>query len=787
MRTSIAVALLMLLTSCGGGESNTAPPPVILGMLFSFPSGAAPTGLPNALVYVGDGITGNAVTNASVTVNGFALSYNSSPSHLEYEGNFTINPGDAITLSVTVNGKTYTSNATQPTSYPALSAPSSGAVWGTLGTNSVSWTGVPPLADTYYLLGVLDANDPAGGTPYFHPLAPSATTYDIPPYSLSAGNKDLIIGITSVSRVANADASSGIIVGGFSYVPITVNSGTANIPPTLTGISVNPADSSVLIGGKLQLGATGHYSDNSTLDLTPQVTWTTSDPTVATVDATGMVFGISNGTATISATQGNVTASTSLTALPIVPVQIVSTTPPSASPAASVYSTISVKFNQSVVYSATTLQGFTLTQNGIPVDGSLLLNNAYDTISLTPTTPLLPNTQYVASLNNTFGDSLGFSYPISYSWSFTTESTLFREYVSTQTPAYPEAIAIGDVNGDSRNDVVITTSASRSLGFDPANEYKVFVYLQDATGNLLPPVKYATSAIGFCRVTAVDIGDLNNDGRQDVVAGNSACGLDVFLQAADGSLGTAIHYASTDANKIRIADINKDGRLDVVGAGNRGDNYVSIWLQNASGTLDAPTRYSVILSAEIDLEVGDINNDGLTDVVVMSSAWADPDMEVLTQNADGTFNLHTDYSIRNPTNTSSLAVGDINGDNLPDAIVGYESSPAACIGIFSQNTQGTFSPEICRPVFSNAINSVTIYDVTGDGRKDVITLHHGNSEMGVLEQLADGTLKDEHLYRRPANTSFNPQSLAVGDINGDGQPDAVSIDTIYGLVINYHY
>ncbi len=788
MRTWIALALLMLLASCGGGGSGgttpTPAPPTIQGMLFSFPAGAAPAGLPNALAYVADS-SGNAITNASVTVNGVALNYNSSPTHLEYEGAVSINPGDAITMVVTVNGRAYTVNATQPTSYPTLSAPTPGAVWGALSSNLVSWAGGAPLSNTYYLLGALDANDPAGGTPYFQTIPLAANNYSILAGSLTAGNKDLIMGITTVVPIADAGGNSGLIVGGFNYVPITVNSGTT--PITLNSISLNPLNFSVLTGGQLHLSATGHYSDNSTLDLTPQVIWATSDPAVATVDATGMVSGISNGTATISASQGNVTSSTSVNVLQVVPLQIVSTTPPPASPAASVYSTISVSFNQSVVYSATTLHGFTLTQNGIPVNGTLSLNNAYDTISFTPSTPLLPNTQYVVSLNNTFETSLRLSYPINYSWSFTTESTLFREYVSTQTAAYPEAIAIGDVNSDGRNDVVITTSTSRSVNTDLANEYKVFVYLQDSTGNLLPPVKYATSAIGFCRVTAVDIGDLNNDGRQDIVAGDSACGFDVFLQAADGTLSTAVHYASTDANRIRIADINNDSRLDVVGAGNRGDNYVSVWLQNASGTLDAPTRYGVILSAEIDLEVGDINNDGLTDIVVMSSAWADPDMEVLTQNTNGTFNLHTDYSIGNPTNTSSLAIGDINGDTLPDAIVGYESSPLACIGIFAQNTQGTFSPEVCRSTFSNVVGSVTIYDVTGDGRKDVIALHHGNSEMGVLEQLADGTLKDEHIYRRPANTSFNPQSLAVGDINGDGKPDAVSIDAIYGLVINYHY
>ncbi len=157
MRTLIAVALLTLLASCGGGgsgEKNPASaPPTILGMLFSFPTGAAPVGLPNALVSVLDGSTGADITNASVTVNGVALNYNSSPTHLEYEGAVSINPGDAVTLIVTVNGKTYTANATQPTSYPTLSTPTPGAAWGTLSSNPVSWTGGAPwgaAANTFW-------------------------------------------------------------------------------------------------------------------------------------------------------------------------------------------------------------------------------------------------------------------------------------------------------------------------------------------------------------------------------------------------------------------------------------------------------------------------------------------------------------------------------------------------------------------------------------------------------------------------------------------------------------
>jgi len=788
----IAVALVMLLACCGGGQTaSLVTPPTIRGMVLSFPPGAAPAGLPNALVYVADGATGAAIDNASVTVNGVAMNYNRSPAHLQYEGAVAVNPGSPVTLVVTVNGNAYTATATQPTSYPTLSSPAPGATWGTASANSVSWTGGAPVTNTSYLLGALDANDPAGGTAYFQALALSVNSYSIPAYSLTIGNKDLIIGITNAAPVPNASGSSNLVAGGFSYVPIAVNQGATPPPKTLVSLAVTPNAPSLVAGTTAQLNATGTYSDNSTQNLTTQVTWSATNPAVATVGATGLVSAVGVGTTTVSVSLGNVAGAAAVTVYQTLALQVSSVTPASAVAGASVYSQVTATFNQAVtpnstVPNALSSGGFSLTQNGMAVTGSLTLNNTYDTLTFTPAASLLPNTQYMATLTTGIQNQAGTSLASNYSWTFTTENAYFKDYVAQQTDAMPEAVAIGDVNGDGRNDVVITTSTSRSL-FNTAPAYQAEVYLQDATGNLLPPVLYPTGGSGNCPLLAVDIGDVNGDGRKDVVVGTTTCGMDVLLQAADGTLQPRIHYASTDANKIRIADINQDGRMDVVGAGGWSANSVSVWLQDAAGNLGAPAKYGVQLSGAVDLEVGDINHDGRPDIVVMSAAWGDPDLEVLTQTATGAFSPHTDYNIGATPNVSSLAIGDINGDNLIDAVVTYSDNISLSrIGVFLQNGLGTLNAEVGH-LSADGPTAVAISDVNNDGRQDVIVLHHGWRRLGVYEQLADGTLQAEHLYRRPADTSFNPQSLAVGDINGDGKVDAVSIDTTYGLVINYHY
>ena len=116
---------------------------------------------------------------------------------------------------------------------------------------------------------------------------------------------DLSSSTTYHFKVTSED-SSGISA---SSVDLTF---TITAPPTLQAILVTPADTSIPIGSTQQYIATGSYSDGSTADITNQVTWTSLDISVATIDAVGSALAVSEGVTTISATSG-VVGSTTLT------------------------------------------------------------------------------------------------------------------------------------------------------------------------------------------------------------------------------------------------------------------------------------------------------------------------------------------------------------------------------------------------------------------------------------------------------------------------------------------
>src|ERR1700720_443404 len=74
------------------------------------------------------------------------------------------------------------------------------------------------------------------------------------------------------------------------------------IDPALTAVTVAPSSPSVVIGSTQQMSATGTYDNGSKSSVTNEASWSSSNASVATVSATGLVTGIASGSATISAT-----------------------------------------------------------------------------------------------------------------------------------------------------------------------------------------------------------------------------------------------------------------------------------------------------------------------------------------------------------------------------------------------------------------------------------------------------------------------------------------------------
>lgn len=121
---------------------------------------------------------------------------------------------------------------------------------------------------------------------------------------------------TTVATISAAGLAMGVSAGATNIVAVygAISGSTALTvnPPTLQSISVTPGNQTITTGDTEQYTATGTYSDGSVQNLTTSVTWTSMNPSVATISTSGLARAIARGTTFIEAASGSVVGNTEL-------------------------------------------------------------------------------------------------------------------------------------------------------------------------------------------------------------------------------------------------------------------------------------------------------------------------------------------------------------------------------------------------------------------------------------------------------------------------------------------
>src|SRR5689334_14869824 len=229
------------------------------------------------------------------------------------------------------------------------------------------------------------------------------------------------------------------------------------------------------------------------------------------------------------------------------------------------------------------------------------------------------------------------------------------------------SVAVGDLNNDGKLDLVSANANSGTVSF----------WLGDGAGGYGARTDLVTATTSS-NTSAVAIGDLNGDGRPDlVVASSNADSIVVFLGTGFGGFAPrATYWAGTfaDPQGLAIADLNNDGKLDVVTT-NSVFNTVVVMLGNGTGGLGAPSTYNAG-SQPSDVVVADVNNDARPDLIV--SDYSSNKISVLLGDNSGTFFNRTEYST-NGTGAYWLTVGDVTGDGNLDVVVANYGSNSVSV------------------------------------------------------------------------------------------------------------
>jgi hypothetical protein len=277
--------------------------------------------------------------------------------------------------------------------------------------------------------------------------------------------------------------------------------------------------------------------------------------------------------------------------------------------------------------------------------------------------------------------------------------------------------------------------------------------------------------------TSFATGDFNGDGKLDLVTVSSVtpppAGIGtgtVMLGNADGTFQAPKIWSTSAISSVAVGDFDGDGKLDLVETNpTPGNGNLSLLLGNGDGTFQPATNYAVGTTPEA-VAVADLNGDGKPDVIVANRNSGN--ISVLLNGGNGSLVPAVDYATPATGTPESIAVGDFNGDGIPDIAVGISGINATSIAIFLNNGNGTFQPYISIPsgFFSSGIIHIVAADFDGDGNVDLAVTD--GATLSVL--LANGSASFNPVtYLVGAGAAING-TLLVADLNGDQKPDLVT-------------
>jgi hypothetical protein len=298
-------------------------------------------------------------------------------------------------------------------------------------------------------------------------------------------------------------------------------------------------------------------------------------------------------------------------------------------------------------------------------------------------------------------------------------------------------------------------------GFDAANA--------GPTPLFAAPVEFALAAPNAVPLS-VAIADVTEDGVLDLISADAShntvdllAGIGNGTFAVSASVGVGLAPVS-----VLIADLNGDGTPDIVTANNHSTN-VSVLIGTGGGAFGAAIN-TVVDAFPFSLAAADLNGDGIVDLVTANETPSD-DVSVLLGNGDGTFGAATNFPVGE--DARSVAIADLNGDVRPDLVVAHFFGP--CCGTHEGvstllgNGDGTFSSPSSFLDDGDPF-SVAVGDVNGDGTPDAVAGNEFTNDVSVFLGNGDGTLGAATNF--PASVS--PESVALSDVNADGTLDVVT-------------
>jgi hypothetical protein len=327
----------------------------------------------------------------------------------------------------------------------------------------------------------------------------------------------------------------------------------------------------------------------------------------------------------------------------------------------------------------------------------------------------------------------------------------------------PYSLATGDINGDGRADLVVANSGSNDVN----------VLLGDGKGGFHQAAGSPVAAGSAPR--SVALGDLNGDGKPDLaVADNGSNSVSVLLGNGQGGFNEAPgspFAAGKSPYSIAIGYFDGNRSVDLAIA-DTASNKIAILLGNGKGGFrKAPGPALATGKSPISLIARDLNGDDRVDLAV-----ANHDSNFVSVFlGDGTGGFHkapgSPFSVG--AGSASIAADDFNGDGHLDlALANWGANSAS---VLLGDGKGGFSKAPGSPFAAGTIpESIAVGDLSGDHRVDLALANLKSDNISIL--LGDGKGGFAKSADSPVAAGKSPISLVIADFDGNGKPDIAAAD-----------
>ena len=305
-------------------------------------------------------------------------------------------------------------------------------------------------------------------------------------------------------------------------------------------------------------------------------------------------------------------------------------------------------------------------------------------------------------------------------------------------------LKLGDLDGDGDLDLFVAMLKTPCL-----------VFRNDGKGGFTDSGQQLGNNASF----AVALGDLDGDGDLDAFVCNSDDQEDaIWLNDGRGMFQRSPQtFPPSSSNDVALADVDGDKDLDVVVSNWKGS--VEIWINDGTGKF--ANRQTISRIGNTGVALGDLDGDGDADLVMTSIRG---DNRVWLNDGQGHF-TDSEQSLELDESTS-VAIGDLDRDGDLDLFLTGNHGNR----IWFNDSHGRFQASEQR-LGDGKCEAVELVDLDADHDLDAVTIAGGWSGLqSRMVWLNDG---QGHFQKGPALATGNSQSLAIGDLDGDGDADIV--------------